>query len=46
VIQLLNLMKNVVKDEITPSSVSSACKCATEIHKILRLNLDIKKSGY
>lgn len=43
--QLLGLMKNVVKDEISPQTVNSACKCAREIHGILKLNLEMKKAG-
>lgn len=37
-LHLLGLMKTVVKNEITPSTVNAACNCAAEIHKILKLS--------
>lgn len=43
--QLLNLMTKVTKDEVTPDTVNAACNCASEIHKILRLNFAMKKEG-
>ncbi len=43
--QLLNLMKTVVKEEVNPSTVKAACQCASEIHKMLKLNLELKRSG-
>lgn len=41
--QLFDLMKRVVKDDVNPSTVRAACACATEIHRMLKLNLEIKK---
>lgn len=41
--QLLKLMSEITKDEINTKTVSSACLCASEITKILKLNLEIKK---
>lgn len=44
--QLLSLMTKVTKDEVTPDTVNAACNCASEIHKILRLNFAMKKEGF
>jgi hypothetical protein len=44
--QLLDLMKRVTKDAVTPDTVNAACNCASEIHKILRLNFAMKKEGF
>jgi hypothetical protein len=44
--QLLSLMKEVVREDVNPSTVNSACKCASEIHKMIKLNLEMKRSGY
>lgn len=43
--QLFELMKRVVKDDVNPKTVNAACACASEIHKILRLNLEMKRKG-
>jgi hypothetical protein len=43
--QLLILMKRVTEDEVTPGTVNAACNCASEIHKILKLNFQMKQSG-
>jgi hypothetical protein len=43
--QLLTLMKRVTASDVTPSTVNAACNCASEIHKILRLNHEMKKYG-
>lgn len=43
--RLFELMAKITEKEITPASVNAACSCASEIHKILKLNLEIKKSG-
>ena len=40
--QLYKLMKQVVSDDVTPSTVRAACQCATEIHRMLKLNMEIK----
>lgn len=45
-LQLLDLMKQVVKDGVNPATVNAACKCASEIHKMLDLNVKIKKAGF
>lgn len=43
--RLYELMTTVVSQEVTPSTVHAACACASEIHKILKLNLDMKRIG-
>lgn len=43
--QLYELMLKVVKDEVNPKTVQAACTCATEIHRMLKFNLDLKRSG-
>lgn len=35
---LLNAMKQVTKDTITPQTVHAACMCAKEIREIIKLN--------
>ncbi len=42
--QLYGLMNEVVKNEVTPKTVQAACACATEIHRMLKLNMEIKRS--
>ncbi len=42
--QLYELMKKVVKDDVNPKTVSAACNCASEIHKMLKLNRDILRN--
>lgn len=44
--QLLGLMQKVVEEDVNPQTVSAACKCASEIHKMLKLNLEMKKEGF
>lgn len=41
--QLYNLMTKVVEDDVNPKTVNAACSCASEIHKILKLNHDMSK---
>lgn len=41
--QLYSLMTKVVEDDLNPKTVSAACQCASEIHKILKLNHDMSK---
>lgn len=41
--QLYGLMNRVVKDDVNPKTVSAACSCASEIHKILKLNHEISR---
>lgn len=42
-LQLLDLMKRVVKDEVNPDTVKAACHCAREIHNMIKLNIELKK---
>lgn len=43
-LQLYELMKQVVADEVTPGTVNAACNCATAIHKFLKFNEELKRS--
>lgn len=43
--QLYRLMTKVVEDEVSPKTVNAACACASEIHKIIKLNLEMRKHG-
>lgn len=36
---LLGLSKEVVRREVTPSTVNAACNCAQQIHNLIRLNM-------
>ena len=42
-LQLFDLMKQVVADDVNPKTVLAACKCATEIHRMLKLNQEIRR---
>lgn len=42
--QLFKLMNKVVENEVNPKTVQAACACATEIHRMLRLNMEMKRS--
>jgi len=42
-LQLYGLMKKVVDDDVNPKTVNAACSCASEIHKILKLNHEMTK---
>jgi hypothetical protein len=43
--QLLGLMTQVTKDEVSPRTVNAACNCATAIHKFISLNLKLSKGA-
>lgn len=43
---LMQLIKDVNKDDVTPESVNASCNCAAQIYKILRLNFEMKKEGF
>lgn len=45
-LELMSLIKKVNAKEVTPGTVNAACNCASQIHKILKLNLEMKKEGY
>lgn len=42
-LKLFELMNKVVSDRVTPQTVDAACKCASEIHKILKFNLEVMR---
>lgn len=44
-LKLMNLIEHVNSQDVTPESVHAACNAASQIHKILRLNFDMKKEG-
>lgn len=44
--QLLSNMKKVTENEVTPATVNAACNCASEIHKLLKINLEMKREGF
>lgn len=41
---LLNLSKEVTRNEINPETVKAACNCAQQIHNMIRLQMKI--AGY
>lgn len=41
---LLDLMKGVTKEKVNPRTVNAACQCASELHKLMKLNLEIRRS--
>jgi len=43
--QLFSLMTKVSEKEITPATVRASCECAKELHKLLKLNFDMRKAG-
>lgn len=45
-VELMDLIKKVNKDGVTPETVNASCNAAAQIHKILRLNFDMKKDGF
>lgn len=40
---LLDLMKSVTKEKVNPRTVNAACQCASELHKLMKLNLEIRR---
>lgn len=42
-LRLLSLIEEVTKREVTPATVNSACKCAAEINKLLRLGMELRR---
>lgn len=42
-LQLLELMEQITSSEVNVKTVSAACQCASEITKILKLNLEVTK---
>ena len=44
-LQLLGLMKKVTEKKVSSQTVNAACNCASEIHKILKLNFEMRRRG-
>lgn len=45
-LRLLSLIDKVNASDVNPSTVNAACNCASEIHKILKLNYEMKRNGF
>lgn len=44
--ELMGLIVKVNEAGVTPETVNASCNAAAQIHKILRLNFDMKKDGF
>jgi len=44
--ELMGLIVKVNETGVTPETVNASCNAAAQIHKILRLNFDMKKDGF
>lgn len=44
-VELMNLIKEVNSSGVTPETVNASCNAAAQIHKILKLNYEIKRTG-
>jgi len=44
--ELMGLIVKVNEHGVTPATVNASCNAAAQIHKILRLNFDMKKDGF
>ena len=44
--ELMGLIIKVNEGGVTPDTVNASCNAASQIHKILRLNYDMKKEGF
>lgn len=42
-LKLYDLMNLITTKEITPDSINSACNCASQIHKIVKLNYEMSR---
>lgn len=42
--RLYGLMMTLTETDVNAKSVNAACNCASEIHKLLKLNIEMKKS--
>jgi len=45
-LKLISLIEEVNKEGVTPETVNASCNAAAQIHKILKLNLEMKKEGF
>lgn len=43
--ELMGLIKKVNEGAVTPETVNASCNAASQIHKILKLNYEIKRFG-
>lgn len=43
---LMNLIKQVNENGVTPDTVNASSNAAAQIYKILKLNLEMKRDGY
>lgn len=43
--QLVQLMKQVVAQEVNPTTVRAACECARTVNELLKTNLEMIKRG-
>lgn len=44
--ELMGLIRKVNENGVTAETVNASCNAAAQIHKILRLNFDMKKDGF
>lgn len=44
--ELMGLIRKVNEHGVTAETVNASCNAAAQIHKILRLNFDMKKDGF
>lgn len=44
--KLISLIEDVNKCGVTPETVNASCNAAAQIHKLLKLNYDMKKDGF
>lgn len=44
-LELMGLIKQVNKNEVTPETVNASCNCASQIYKILKMQYEMKKEG-
>ena len=45
-VKLISLIDKVNEGGVTPETVNASCNAAAQVYKILRLNFDMKKSGF
>ncbi len=42
---LINAMDTMNKDGLSPGKVNAMCNCAAQLHKIMRLNIELYRIG-
>ena len=45
-LQLMSLIEQVNETEVTPQTVNASCNAAEQIHKMLKLNFEMKRAGF